>query len=158
MNASFDEPNLVSAAGLVPLMRLAVTAGLWRLVADRLRVPGSAGVNPAGKIATVVAGMAAGADCIDDLDVVRSGGIPRLFGGVCAPATLGQFLREFTHGHGLQLASAARAHLVTLVTTTGLLPGIQTQAFVTNNTEPTAQTDITNSHEDQHTDWSTDRG
>ena len=38
--------------------------------------------------------MAADADSIDDLDVVRSGGMPRLFGGVYAPATLGQFLRE----------------------------------------------------------------
>jgi hypothetical protein len=50
------------------------------LVAERLRVAGSCGVNPAGKIATIVAGMAAGADCIDDLDVVRSGGLRRLFG------------------------------------------------------------------------------
>ena len=38
--------------------------------------------------------MAAGADSIDDLDVIRSGGMPRLFGEVYAPATLGQFLRE----------------------------------------------------------------
>jgi len=42
VDASFDEVNLVSAAGLVPLMRLAVTAGLWRLVRDRLRVGGTA--------------------------------------------------------------------------------------------------------------------
>jgi hypothetical protein len=74
--------------------------------------------------------MAAGADSIDDLDVIRSGGMPRLFGEVYAPATLGQFLREFTHGHGLQLASVARAHLVNLVAGTGLLPGIETQAYV----------------------------
>jgi hypothetical protein len=56
--------------------------------------------------------MAAGADSIDDLDLVRAGGMPRLFAEVYAPATLGQFLREFTHGHSLQLASVARAHLV----------------------------------------------
>src|ERR687897_3938846 len=99
VDASFDEPNLVSAAGLLPVMRLAAAAGLWRLVADRLRVPGSVGSNPAGKIATVVAGMAAGADCIDDLDVVRSGGMRRLFGGVYAPSTLGSFLRALTWGH-----------------------------------------------------------
>jgi hypothetical protein len=74
--------------------------------------------------------MAAGADSIDDLDVIRSGGMPRLFGGVYACSTLGQFLREFTHGHGLQLASVARAHLVGLVKRTGLLPGIATQAYV----------------------------
>lgn len=61
---------------------------------------------------------------IDDLDVIRSGGMPRLFGGVYAPATLGQFLREFTHGHTRQLASVARAHLVSLTAHSGLLPGI----------------------------------
>ena len=76
---------------------------------------GSAGANPAGKLTSIIAGMAAGADSIDDLDVIRSGGMQRLFAGVYAPATLGQFLREFTHGHTLQLASVLRAHLVNLV-------------------------------------------
>jgi Transposase DDE domain group 1 len=56
--------------------------------------------------------------------------MPRLFGGVYAPATLGQFLREFTHGHTLQLASVLRAHLVSLVEHTDLLPGIGDQAFI----------------------------
>ena len=74
--------------------------------------------------------MAAGADSIDDLDVIRSGGMQRLFGEVYAPATLGQLLREFTHGHTLQLASVARAHLVNLAPRTGLLAGIEAQAFV----------------------------
>ena len=108
----FDDENLVSCAGLVPVMGLAEQAGLSELVAERVRldtlVPprvASAGVNPAGKITSIVAGMAAGADCIDDLQVIRSGGMSRLFTGVYAPATLGQFLREFTHGHTLQLAS-----------------------------------------------------
>jgi hypothetical protein len=87
-------------------------------------------VNPAGKITSIIAGMAAGADCIDDLDVIRSGGMPQLFAEVYAPATLGQFLREFSHGHCLQLASVARVHLVNLVQRTGLLPGIETQVYV----------------------------
>lgn len=54
----------------------------------------------------------------------------RLFTQVYAPATLGQFLREFTHGHTLQLASVARAHLVNLVQHSGLLPGIDQRASV----------------------------
>lgn len=54
----------------------------------------------------------------------------RLFGGVCALARLGQFLREFTHGHTLQLASMARAQLVNLAERTALLPGIESQAYV----------------------------
>src|ERR687892_2169430 len=130
----FDDESLVSCAGLVPVMALAERAGLSELIGQRVRFKASkvksAGVNPAGKLTSVIAGMAAGADSIDDLDVIRSGGMGRLFGEVYAPATLGQFLREFTYGHTLQLASAARAHLVNLVTRTGLLPGIESLAFI----------------------------
>jgi hypothetical protein len=132
----FDDRNLVSFAGLAPVMALAEQAGLSELIAERVAInPAatrvkSAAVNPAGKLTSIIAGMAAGADCIDDLDVIRSGGMDRLFGEVYAPATLGQFLREFTHGHTQQLASVARAHLVNLVRRSGLLPGLQTQAYV----------------------------
>ena len=130
VDAAVDEPNLMSAAGLVPVLRLAVTAGLWRLVAERLRVPGSVGSNPAGKVATIVAGMVAGADCIDDLDVVRSGGMRRLFGSVYAPSTLGSFLRALSWGHVRQLESAARAFLAGLVAAAPLLPGADQVAYV----------------------------
>jgi len=130
----FDDEHLVSCAGLVPVMGLAEQTGLADLIAARVRFKAcrvaSAGTNPAGKLTSIIAGMAAGADCIDDLDLVRSGGMGRLFGEVYAPATLGQHLREFTHGHTLQLGSVLRAHLVNLVTTTGLLPGISQRVFV----------------------------
>jgi hypothetical protein len=43
---------------------------------------------------------------------------------------LGQFLREFTHGHTLQLASVLRAHLVNLVWHSDLLPGIEERAVI----------------------------
>lgn len=130
----FDDEHLVSHAGLVPVMALAEQAGLSQLVADWVSVDAvrvaSAGTNPAGKVSAIVAGMAAGADSIDDLQAIRSGGMRGLFAGVYAPATLGQFLREFTHGHTRQLASAARDHLIDLVGRTGLLPGIASRAFV----------------------------
>lgn len=133
----FDDERLVSCAGLVPVMALAEQTGLSKLVAERVTLDSlspprvaSAGVNPPGKLSSIIAGMAAGADCIDDLQVIRSGGMKRLFGGVYAPATLGQFLREFTHGHVSQLASVARAHLVNLAERTDLLPGIDQQAYV----------------------------
>jgi hypothetical protein len=42
---------------------------------------------------------------------------------LCAP-------HMFTHGHTRQLASVARAHLVNLVGRSGLLPGIEEQAFI----------------------------
>ena len=120
IHATFDDPHLVSHAGLVPVMALAEQAGLSELVADRVSFASlaprvaSAGVNPAGKITSVIAGMAAGADSIDDLQVIRSSGMKWALDQVYAPTTLGQFLREFTRGHCLQLASAARAHLIGL--------------------------------------------
>lgn len=130
----FDDEALVSCAGLVPVMALAERAGLSGLVSDRVSFKTSrvrsAGVNPAGKLTSVIAGMAAGADCIEDLEVIRSGGMARLFAGVYASATLGQLLREFTHGHALQLASVARAHLIGLLEHSGLLPGIEQRAFI----------------------------
>lgn len=130
----FDDEHLVSLAGLIPVMGLAERAGLSELIADKVAIKqtrvASAAVNPAGKLTSIVAGMAAGADCIDDLDVIRSGGMARLFGGVYAAATLGQLLREFSHGHGLQLASVARAHLVNLIGCTNLLPGLAERALV----------------------------
>ena len=95
----FDDPNLVSAAGLVPALRLAGSAGFYDLL-EGLTV---ASPNASAKTAAVVGGMLAGADSIDDLDLLRHGGMDRLFAGVRAPSTLGTFLRSFTHGHVQQL-------------------------------------------------------
>ncbi|MGI8682368.1 MAG: IS1380 family transposase [Mycobacteriales bacterium] len=130
----FDDEHLVSFAGLVPVMALAEQAGLSELISAKVAIKQtkvkSAAVNPAGKLTSIIAGMAAGADCIDDLDVIRSGGMPRLFAEVYACSTLGQLLREFTHGHTQQLASVLRANLVNLVQHSALLPGIGEQAYV----------------------------
>jgi hypothetical protein len=124
----------VSLAGLVPVLGLAEKAGLSELIEGKVRLGSnrvrSAGVNPAGKITSIIAGMAAGADCIDDLDVIRAGGMGRVFGEVYAAGTLGQFLREFTGGHVAQLASVARAHLVNLIEHAALLPGREEQGFI----------------------------
>jgi hypothetical protein len=96
----FDDPNLVSDAGLVPVLRLAESAGLHDLLDARLSVVSP---NATAKVTSVVGGMLAGADSIDDLNLLRHGGMPRLFAGVRAPSTLGTFLRSFTHGHVQQL-------------------------------------------------------
>jgi hypothetical protein len=132
--AAFDEDNLVSFAGLIPVLELARRAGLGDLVAEHVapsagRVA-SAGANPAGKVAAIVAGMAAGADCIDDLDLIRCGGMGRVFDQVYAPATLGQFLREFTAADVEALSTVAAAHLVGQVELTDALPGREEQAFI----------------------------
>jgi len=100
----FDDPNLVSTAGLVPVMRLAESAGLHDLVEEHLTVDSA---NPVAKTGSVIAGMLAGADSIDDLDVLRHGAMRRLFCGVRAPSTLGTYLRSFTHGHVQQLDAIA---------------------------------------------------
>jgi hypothetical protein len=111
-------------------MRLAEQVGLREVVAAKVRLPGDAGSNPAGKAATVVAGMAAGADSIDDLNLVRHGGMPALFDEVYAPSTLGAFLRTFTHGHVRQLCAAAREVLPRLAGAAPLLPSIEALCFV----------------------------
>ncbi|CAN5338960.1 hypothetical protein BH11ACT1_BH11ACT1_29880 [soil metagenome] len=103
--AAFDDPNLVSCAGLIPVMTLAERAGLHALVATHVRVPGSPGSNPGVKVAALVAGMVAGADSIDDMDLLRHGAMDRVFTAGRAPSTLGTFLRAFTFGHVRQLAS-----------------------------------------------------
>jgi len=98
-SAVFDEPNLVSAAGLVPLMALARRAGLAQLADRWLSVPTDKGANAGVKVCSLVAGMAAGADSIDDMAVLRHGGMARVLGAAPAPSTLGSFLRAMTFGH-----------------------------------------------------------
>ncbi len=133
-SAVFDEQNLVSAAGLVPVLELAEQTGLSELIGEHVDLPStrvrSGAVNPAGKLTSIVAAMACGADSIDDAGVLRAGGTPRVFAEVYAPSTLGIFLREFSFGHANQLAAVARAHLVALAARTPLLPGINERAFI----------------------------
>jgi hypothetical protein len=130
----FDEGNLVSHAGLVPVLELAEQAGLSRLLDEHVRFVServrSGAANPTLKLTAIVAGMVAGADSIDDLDVIRSGGMKQLFVGVYACATLGIFLREFTHGHVRQLAAVLRRFLLALAQRTPLLAGIDRRCYV----------------------------
>jgi hypothetical protein len=130
VSVRFDDPNLVSCAGLVPVMRLAETTGLAGLVTDRIRLGVSTGAHPDRKIISIVAGMIAGADCIDDLDLLRHGGMSRVFTAVAAPSTLGSFLRSFSWGDTRALESAARVLLARLATATPLLPGGEEIAYV----------------------------
>ena len=65
--AVFDEPNLLAAAGLVPIVALADRVGLQELADRFLTVPTDKGANAGLKVTSVVAGMVAGADSIDDM-------------------------------------------------------------------------------------------
>ena len=128
VDAVFDDPNLIASAGLVPVMRLADRAGLHELLQERLSVPSA---NACVKAACVVAGMLAGADSIDDLDVLRHGGMSKVVTGVRAPSTVGTFLRTFTFGHVRQLdAVAARVVAGLAAVVPRLLAGTESMAFV----------------------------
>src|SRR3954470_10430429 len=128
VRAVFDDANLVSSAGLVPALGLAQAAGLHALLETHLSVDSP---NRAAKATGVIGGMLAGADCIDDLDLLRHGAMGRLFDGVRAPSTLGTFLRRFTHGHVQQLDAVSARLLAGLTARVpGLLAGADQIAFV----------------------------
>ena len=129
-HASFDDPNLVSHAGLVPVMALAGRAGLPDLVAEHVRPGGECGVNAHLNVPALVAGMAAGADSIDDMDLLRHGAMSTLFGGIRAPSTLGSHLRCYTWGNVSQMEKAGREFLAELARRAPLLPGADTLAFI----------------------------
>jgi Transposase DDE domain group 1 len=133
VSAAFDDPNLIAHAGLVPVMRLAERCELSRLVKQKVKLTGTtngAGASVDAKVASIVAGMAAGADSIDDLAMLRHGAVPAVFAGIRAPSTLGTFLRAFTHGHALQLHAVHRRFLGELAAHTPLLPGSGEKAFI----------------------------
>ena len=64
------------------------------------------------------------------MDLLRHGGMNRLFTDVRAPSTLGTFLRVFTFGHVRQLDAVAAQLLTRLTAATPILPGLSTVAFV----------------------------
>jgi hypothetical protein len=102
----FDEQRLVSDAGLLLTATLAERLGVERLVNDSVWLGrGVAGAAlPGRKVMSLVHGMLAGADSIDDMNVLRAGSTGLVLGhAVMAPSTLGTFLRAFTFGHVRQL-------------------------------------------------------
>jgi hypothetical protein len=109
-------------------------AGLTRLLDNKLHIESSrvksGAANPAPKLATLIAGMCAGADYIDDVDLVRAGGMNALFDRVYALSTAGTLLREFTFGHARQLDSVLAEHLAGLCEQVNLLPGADVRAFL----------------------------
>jgi hypothetical protein len=127
--AVFDDPNLLQHAGLAPLMALADRAGLPDLLAG-VRPGGPCGVNAAAKVACLIAGMAAGADSIDDMGLLRDGAMETLFAGVRAPSTLGSHLRSYTWGNVRQLGKAHRGLTAALARDARLLPGREALAFI----------------------------
>ena len=106
----FDDHRLVANAGLLLPATLAGHLGLRELVDHHLDLGGAPGrANTGDKLMTLVASAMAGGDCIDDADVLRTGGTACTLGGtVKAPSTLGTFLRSFRWGHVRQLDRVSR--------------------------------------------------
>ena len=106
VKVQFDEQRLVSDAGLLVTATLADRLGIEELVNESVwlgyGVPGAA--LPGRKVMSLVHGMLAGADSIDDMNVLRAGSTSLVLGHrAMAPSTLGTFLRAFTFGHVRQL-------------------------------------------------------
>jgi len=119
----FDDPNLVSCAGLVAVMALATRCGLRALLGEHVQIVAKGGANASAKVLALIGGMVSGADSIADMDLLRHGGMGRLFGQVRAPSTLGTFLRLFTFGHVRQLDAVAARLLARLAAATPVLAG-----------------------------------
>ena len=107
---TFDDHRLVANAGLLLPATLALHLSLPELVDRRLDLGNAPGrANPGDKVTTLVASALAGGDCIDDADVLRTGGTAGVIGCVVkAPSTLGTFLRSFRWGHVRQLDRVSR--------------------------------------------------
>jgi hypothetical protein len=106
VRVEFNEERLISDAGLLITATLAERLGIEELVNESVwldpRAPGAA--LPGRKVMSLVHGMLAGADSIDDMNVLRAGSTGLVLGHrVMAPSTLGTFLRAFTFGHVRQL-------------------------------------------------------
>ena len=79
---SFDDHRLVANAGLILPVTLAQHLGLRELVQQRLDLGNAPGrANTGDKMMTLVASALAGGDCIDDADVLRTGGTACTLGG-----------------------------------------------------------------------------
>jgi hypothetical protein len=113
VSVSFDEPNVVPNAGLLPAAVLAQRVDLAGLVDRRLRLARQ-GANSGTKALTVIGSMLAGGDCIDDTGVLRAGAAGGLFDLTRAPSTVGSWLRAHKWSNVRQLDAVSRELLVRL--------------------------------------------
>src|SRR5512142_1314560 len=83
---------------------LAQRLGVGERIDETVTLAGPVGANSGAKALTVIGSVLAGGDCIDDVNLLRSGALPELFDGVRAPSTVGSWLRALRWGHVRQLA------------------------------------------------------
>jgi len=122
VSVTYDEPNLVSSAGLLPAAALAQKLGVAELVEQRVRL-GEPGANGGTKALSVVGSMLAGGDSIDDVALLRAGASPELFDQTRAPSTIGTWLRAFQWSNVRELDAVTRG----LLARTWAAPGRSTR-------------------------------
>jgi hypothetical protein len=106
---AFDDDHAVANAGLLLPATLAQRLGVEQVLDELVNLGDRPGHHrPGRKVLTLIHAIIAGADCIDDADVLRTGSTGEVLGHrVMAPSTLGTFLRSFTFGHVRQLDRVA---------------------------------------------------
>jgi hypothetical protein len=119
LTVAFDDDHAVANAGLALVGVLSEKLGLEQLSEEMVDIA----PFPGRRVATLVHAMVAGASCIDDADVLRSGSTSAVLSHrVMAPSTLGTFLRQFSFGHVRQLDRVAES-LLTNAWSLGAGPG-----------------------------------
>lgn len=116
MSTSFDQENLLSPAGLIPVVRLAQESALLSLADGWLSVPAGKGANAGLKLAPLVAGLGVGAGVgvgvggIDDMAGLLRGGLKSMFTG-SVRRQRGVRSSSFTFGQVKELESVASRFL-----------------------------------------------
>jgi len=119
LSVAFDDDHAVANAGLALVGLLSEKLGLQQLAEETISIA----PFPGRRVATLVHALVAGATCIDDADVLRSGATSSVLAHrVMAPSTLGTFLRSFTFGHVRQLDRVSEM-LMTRAWSLGAGPG-----------------------------------
>jgi hypothetical protein len=95
--ASLDDPNLVSRAGLAPVLELTERAGLHDVVGERVHLDRAGAQNPVLKIILLIAGVLTDADSIVNMSLLRHGAMRRLCTGLRALTTLGEVPARVHH-------------------------------------------------------------
>jgi hypothetical protein len=108
VRVTFDDDHAVANAGLILPATLLDHLGLEAVADEAVAI----GYRPGRKVATVVHGILVGAECIDDLGVLRAGATERVLPFTpMAPSTTGTWLRSLTLGHIRQLDKLTEAML-----------------------------------------------
>jgi len=130
LSVMFDADHAVSDAGLALVSVLSEVLGLEVLAEELVDVH----PFPGRRVATLVHAMVAGAQCIDDADLLRSGATAKVLAHkVMAPSTLGTFLRAFSFGHVRQLDKVSEA-MLTRAWSLGAGPGSEPMTIDVDST------------------------